>query len=50
MKAKGKPFEYALFATLGHNTAHARDTTPFDISVQWMKQRNLTMKKYKVEK
>ena len=38
LKANGKPFEYVLFSTLGHNTVSGNNTTPFDISIQWIKQ------------
>lgn len=38
LKAKGKPFEYALFSSLGHNTSSNEISEPFDISVQWIKQ------------
>lgn len=41
-KVQGKPFEYALFSTLGHNTVS--NTVPFDISVQWIKQKALNIK------
>ncbi len=37
-KVQGKPFEYTLFPTLGHNTASGNDTAPFDISIQWIKR------------
>jgi dienelactone hydrolase len=37
-KAQGKPFEYTLFPTLGHNTSAINITEPFDISIQWIKQ------------
>jgi dienelactone hydrolase len=47
MKGKGKPFEYILFSELGHNTAFDTDTTPFDISIQWIKQKTLNKKKPK---
>ena len=50
LKAQGKPFEYTLFSKLGHNTAHDNDTTPFDISIQWIKQETLNIKKSKVSK
>ncbi len=40
-KAAGKPFEYALFSKLGHNTAFANTTAPVDISIHWIKQRVL---------
>lgn len=49
-KAQGKPFEYALFPTLGHNTAFDSDTTPFDISIHWIKQKTLSIKQPKVSK
>ena len=38
LKANGKPFEYAVFPTLGHNTVSGNNTTPFDISIQWIKK------------
>lgn len=44
-KAQGKPFEYALFSALGHNTASAGNAQPFDISIQWIKQNALNIKK-----
>lgn len=40
-KAQGKPFDYALFNKLGHNTSSVNDTEPFDIAVQWIKQKTL---------
>ncbi|MFD1316638.1 alpha/beta hydrolase family protein [Namhaeicola litoreus] len=43
-KVRGKPFEYTLFPALGHNTASDNDTTPFDISIQWIKQKTLNKK------
>jgi uncharacterized protein len=46
-KVQGKPFEYALFSTLGHNTSSDSDTTPFDISIHWIKQKTLNNKKFK---
>ncbi|MBU0696738.1 MAG: alpha/beta hydrolase [Bacteroidetes bacterium] len=49
-KVKGKPFEYTLFSTLGHNTVSDSDTAPFDISIQWIKQHTLNIKKSKVLK
>ncbi|MEM9361883.1 MAG: alpha/beta hydrolase [Bacteroidota bacterium] len=39
LKAKGKPFEYALFSNLGHNTAFATSWLPFDISTHWIRQK-----------
>ena len=47
-KVQGKPFEYTLFPSLGHNTSSADITSPFDISIQWIKQKNLTRQKTKV--
>ena len=49
-KVQGKPFEYTLFSTLEHNTVFDSNTTPFDISIQWIKQKTLNIKKYKVSK
>jgi uncharacterized protein len=43
-KVQGKPFEYTLFPTLGHNTSSENITEPFDISVQWIKQKMLNNK------
>jgi dienelactone hydrolase len=39
LKAQGKPFEYNLFPTLGHNTSAINIIEPFDISILWIKQR-----------
>lgn len=50
LKAKGKPFEYTLFPALGHNTASDNITEPVDISIQWIKQKALDIKKFKVSK
>jgi uncharacterized protein len=50
LKVQGKPFEYTLFPTLGHNTAFATISTPFDISIQWIKQKALKLKNSKVSK
>ncbi|OAB31453.1 hypothetical protein SAMN05444395_101559 [Flavobacterium fryxellicola] len=50
LKAQGKPFEYALFSKLGHNTASDGNTVPFDISIQWIKQKTLNSKKSKPSK
>lgn len=44
LKAQGKPFEYTLFSKLGHNTVFDNDTTPFNISIQWIKQKTLNIK------
>lgn len=45
LKTQGKPFEYILFSTLGHNTAFANTTAPVDISIHWIKQKALSLKK-----
>ena len=42
LKVQGKPFEYTLFSSLGHNTASSNNTAPFDISIQWIKQKTLS--------
>lgn len=44
-KVQGKPFEYTLFSTLGHNTAFGNSTAPVDISFQWIKEKALNLKK-----
>ena len=49
-KVQGKPFEYTLFSKLGHNTVFDSDTAPFDISIQWIKQKTLYFKSSKVPK
>ena len=50
LKVQGKPFEYALFPALGHSTASENDTAPFEISIQWIKQKTLNVKKSKKSK
>ncbi|MCO5725610.1 alpha/beta hydrolase family protein [Robiginitalea marina] len=45
LKVQGKPFEYALFPTLGHNTAFANDAAPVAISIHWIKQIALNINK-----
>ena len=50
LKAQGKPFEYTLFSELGHNTAFGNITAPVDISVIWIKQKALNIKKSKASK
>lgn len=50
LKSKGKPFEYTLFPSLGHNTSADNSTEPFDISICWIKQKALEIKKLKFEK
>ena len=49
-KAKGKPFEYVMFSTLGHNTAFTDNTMPVDISINWIKQKSLIIKNNKLKK
>jgi pimeloyl-ACP methyl ester carboxylesterase len=50
LKAEGKPFEYTLFSKIGHNTVNDNYTVPFDISIQWIKQKTLNIKKSKLLK
>ena len=38
LKKQGKPYEYAFFPSLGHNTGYSASEVPFDISVQWIKR------------
>jgi len=45
LKVQGKPFEYTLFLSLGHTTAFTNDTTPLNISIQWIKQKTLNINK-----
>jgi len=47
LKVQGKPFEYKLFSTLGHNTTFANTTEPVDISIRWIKQKALNIKNLK---
>ncbi|SHH07241.1 hypothetical protein SAMN05444372_11420 [Flavobacterium micromati] len=47
LKAEGKPFEYTLFSKIGHNTVNDNYTVPFDISIQWIKQKTSDIKKSK---
>ncbi len=35
LKAQGKPYQYRLFPTLGHNTAASRE--PVDAAIEWIK-------------
>lgn len=49
-KVQGKPYEYTLFSGLGHSTAFESDTAPVDISIQWIKQKILNIKRSKVSK
>jgi dienelactone hydrolase len=45
LKAQGKSFEYTLFPALGHSTAFANDKEPVDISIHWIKQKAMGIKK-----
>ncbi len=49
-KVQGKPYEYILFSTLGHNTSSSNSTAPIANSIQWIKQKALHIKKSKVSK
>ena len=44
-KVQGKPFEYTLFPTLGHDISAASSTAPVDISIQWIKQKSIAIHK-----
>ncbi len=50
LKAQGKPFEYAFFPKLGHNTSSSNETAPLDTAVQWIQQKALNSKKSKFSK
>jgi len=39
LKAQGKPFEYVMFPSLGHNTNKAE---PLDIAIHWIKEKALS--------
>ncbi|MDN3638119.1 alpha/beta hydrolase [Simiduia curdlanivorans] len=39
LKAKGRPFEYVLFPSLGHDTSK---TEPLEIAIHWIKQKALS--------
>lgn len=47
-KAQGKPYEYVLFPSLGHNTTFANTTAPVDIAIQWIKQKSLILQGKKI--
>jgi len=49
-KVQGKPFEYILFSNLDHNTSSGDITETVDISIQWIKQKALNIKKFKSSK
>jgi uncharacterized protein len=44
LKVQGKPYEYCLFSTLGHNVAFSDSTEPVNIAVHWIKDRKHYMK------
>tara|TARA_R110000868_G_scaffold284033_1_gene544527 strand:- start:3804 stop:4703 length:900 start_codon:yes stop_codon:yes gene_type:complete len=50
LKSQGKPFEYTLFSALGHNTSSVDITETIDISIEWIKQKTLNIKKFKSSK
>lgn len=35
--AEGKPFDYIVFPSLGHNTISANTTEPVDFAIKWIK-------------
>lgn len=39
LKVQGKPYEYCLFSTLGHNVAFSDSTEPIEIAIHWIKNR-----------
>jgi pimeloyl-ACP methyl ester carboxylesterase len=49
-KVQGKPFEYTLFSALGHNTSSGDIAETVDISIEWIKQIALNIKKSKSSK
>lgn len=44
LKAQGKPYEYCLFSTLGHNLTFSHATEPVRIAVHWIQDRNHSAK------
>jgi hypothetical protein len=36
LKAQGKPYQYQLFPTLGHNTAFATSNEPVEVAIRWL--------------
>ena len=40
LKTQGKPFEYALFPTLGHKTGYSASDEPITRAIQWIKEVN----------
>ena len=50
LKVQGKPFEYTLFSTLGHNTSSSDSAETVAISIQWIKQKALNIKQFKSSK
>lgn len=44
LKLEGKPFEYVLFSSLGHNT---NKKEPIEISINWIKQKSFEIKNNK---
>jgi dienelactone hydrolase len=49
-KVQGKPFEYTLFSTLGHNTSSGDITETVDISIEWIKHKAVNIMKSKSSK
>lgn len=39
LKVQGKPYEYCLFSTLGHNLTFSDSTEPVNIAIHWIKNR-----------
>ena len=37
LKSQGKPYQYQLFPTLGHNTAFAKSNEPVEAAIHWIK-------------
>ena len=44
LKSEGKPFEYALFSNLGHNTPFTDDKSPVEIAINWIKEKTKNFK------
>jgi len=49
LKTQGKPFESALFPTLGYNTGYSASNEPFNLAVQWIKREAKETSKIKIK-
>ena len=45
-KAQGKPFEYFLFPSIGHNTTSVNIKEPVETAIKWMTRTTANIKKF----